>query len=138
MAFPVNLSNANLPKRLNLLCSKGDFVGKSGRIALNSRHTKGARHECPSMRTKGSAEELEKRQTLGGWAPSVAGYGPWGFQRPQMVNGFRSQRRQTVGRLLAILHRLAAVATFTMATTQNLNWVGWHRSGAAQMGGRLS
>ncbi len=36
MAFTVNLSNANLPKRLNLLRSKGDFAGKSGRITPNS------------------------------------------------------------------------------------------------------
>jgi hypothetical protein len=28
MAFPVNLSNANLPKRLNLLRSKARFAGK--------------------------------------------------------------------------------------------------------------
>ena len=35
MAFPVKICNANLPKRLNLLRSKGDFAGKSGRIAEN-------------------------------------------------------------------------------------------------------
>jgi hypothetical protein len=36
MAFPVNFSNTNLPKRLNLLRSKGEFAGKSGRITPNS------------------------------------------------------------------------------------------------------
>lgn len=39
MAFPVNFSNTNLPKRLNLLRSKGGFVGKSGRITPNSIQT---------------------------------------------------------------------------------------------------
>ena len=39
MAFPVKLCNVNLPKRLNLLRSKGDLAGKSGRITPNSIQT---------------------------------------------------------------------------------------------------
>ena len=39
MVFPVCFSNTNLPKRLNLLRSKGDFVGKSGRSTTNSIQT---------------------------------------------------------------------------------------------------
>jgi hypothetical protein len=39
MAFQVKIFNANLPKRLNLLRSKGDLAGKSGRITPNSLQT---------------------------------------------------------------------------------------------------
>ena len=40
MPFLVNLSNTNLPNRLDLLRSKGDLSGKSGRITPNSHKTK--------------------------------------------------------------------------------------------------
>ncbi len=39
MAFSVNLSNANLLKRVNLLRSKDDLAGKSGQIGSNSIQT---------------------------------------------------------------------------------------------------
>lgn len=47
MAFPVNFSNTNLPKRLNLLRSKGGFDGKSGRITPNSIQTDFERPTVP-------------------------------------------------------------------------------------------
>ncbi len=84
MAFTVKFSNTNLPKRPNLLRSKGDFAGKSGRIAPNSIQT------CVQgglPRRKGAhAAELASLALVRSVWPAFARIGDWVHQRKEIAS----------------------------------------------------